>query len=157
MRLAADPRPQPARAARYSRAVSRENVELLQAMLSAYNERGVEAMLAYIDPEFEVTVPPSLSVEPDTYRGHEGMRHYFESFADVMDEVRFEAEAFFDAGDKVVAETRLMTRGRETGLEVEQLVVQVWTVRGGRAVKAEVFPTRAEALRAAGLEDDSGE
>ena len=137
--------------------MSRENVELMQAMLTAYNERGVEAMLPYIDPEFEVTVPPSLSVEPDTYRGHDGMRHYFESFADVMDEVRFEAEAFFDAGDKVVAETRLVTRGRETGLQVEQTVVQVWTVRGGRAVRAEVYPTRAEALRAVGLEDGSAE
>ena len=126
-------------------------------MLAAYNERGVEAMLEYIDPEFEVTVPPSLSVEPDTYRGHEGMRHYFESFADVMDEVRFEAQAFFDAGDKVVADTRLMTRGRETGLEVEQHVVQVWTVRDGLAVWAEVYPTKAEARRAVGLEDEAGE
>jgi ketosteroid isomerase-like protein len=134
--------------------MSSDNVELLRAMLDAYNERGVEAMLPYIDPEFEVTVPPSLSVEPDTYRGHEGMRHYFESFADVMDEVRFDAEAFVDAGDRVVATTHLFARARETGLEVEQLVFQVWTMRGGRAFKAEVYPTKVEALRAVGLEDE---
>jgi ketosteroid isomerase-like protein len=137
--------------------MSSQNVELLQAMLDAVNERGVEGMLPYIDPEFEVTVPPSLSVEPDTYRGHEGMRRYFESFADVMDEVRFEAEEFFDAGDSVVAATRLSVRARETGLEVDQHVFQVWTVRDGRAVRAEVYPTKAEALHAAGLEDESGE
>jgi ketosteroid isomerase-like protein len=137
--------------------MSAENVELLRAMLDAYNEGGVEAMLPYIDPAFEVTVPPSLSVEPDTYRGHKGMRHYFESFADVMDEVRFDADAFVDAGDRVVATTRLTARARETGLEVEQLVFQIWTVRDGRAVRAEVYPTKAEALHAAGLEDESGE
>jgi ketosteroid isomerase-like protein len=137
--------------------MSSQNVELLQAMLDALNERGVEAMLPYIDPEFEVTVPPSLSVEPDTYRGHEGMRHYFESFADVMDEIRFEADEFFEAGDKVVATTRLIVRARETGLEVDQHVFQVWTVRDGRAVRAEVYPTKAEALHAAGLDDESGE
>jgi len=45
-------------------------------------------------------------------------------------------------------------RARETGLEVEQLVFQVWTVRDGRAVGAEVYPTEAEALRAVGLEDE---
>jgi ketosteroid isomerase-like protein len=137
--------------------MSSENVELLRSMLDAYNERGVEAMLPYIDPDFEVTVPPSLSVEPDTYRGHEGMRHYFESFADVMDEVRFEAGAFVDAGDRVVATTRLAARARETGLEVEQHVFQVWTVRDGRAVKAEVYPTKAEALRAVGLDTEPAE
>jgi ketosteroid isomerase-like protein len=136
--------------------MSSENVELLRTLLDAYNERGVEAMLPYIHPEFEVTVPPSLSVEPDTYRGHDGMRHYFESFAEVMDDVRFEADAFFDAGEQIVADTRLTTRGKETGLEVEQHVVQVWTVRDGRAVRAEVYPTREEALRAVGLEDESG-
>ena len=133
--------------------MSSENVELLQSMLDAYNERGVEAMLPYIDPDFEVTVPPSLSVEPDTYRGHEGMRHYFESFADVMDEIRFDADAFVEAGDRVVATTRLTARARETELEVEQYVFQVWTVRHGHAVKAEVYPTKAEALRAVGLDD----
>ncbi|MDX6668072.1 MAG: hypothetical protein QOK04_1452 [Solirubrobacteraceae bacterium] len=137
--------------------MSSENVELLQSMLDAYNEGGVEAMLPYIDADFEVTVPPTLSVEPDTYRGHEGMRHYFESFADVMDEVRFDAEAFVDAGDRAVATTRLTARARETGLEVEQQVFQVWTVRDGRAVKAEVYPTKAEALRSVGIADESDE
>jgi ketosteroid isomerase-like protein len=137
--------------------MSSENVELLRSMLDAYNEHGVEAMLRYIDADFEVTVPPSLSVEPDTYRGHEGMRHYFESFADVMDEVRFDAEAFVDAGDRAVATTRLTARARETGLEVEQQVFQVWTVRDGRAVKAEVYPTKAEALRSVGIADKSDE
>jgi ketosteroid isomerase-like protein len=137
--------------------MSSENVELLQAMLDAYNERGVEAMLPYIGPDFEVTVPPSLSVEPDTYRGHDGMRHYFATFADVMDEVRFEADVFFDAGDKVVAVTRLVAHARETGLELEQNVVQVWTVSDGLAVRADVYPTKEEALRAVGLEEAPGQ
>jgi ketosteroid isomerase-like protein len=133
--------------------MSSENVAFLQAMLDALNERGVEAMLPYIAPDFEVTVPASLSVEPDTYRGHEGMRHYFDAFADVMDEVRFEAESFYDAGDQVVAATRLVARSRETGLELEQHVVQVWTVRDGLAARADVYPTRAEALSAVGLDE----
>ena len=36
-----------------------------------------------------MTTPANLAAEPDTYRGHEGIRRYFDSFYDVMDEVRF--------------------------------------------------------------------
>jgi ketosteroid isomerase-like protein len=136
--------------------MSAENVEFLQSMLDALNAGGVEAMLPYIDPEFEVTVPPSLSVEPDTYRGHDGLRRYFAGFADVMDDVRFEASAFADAGDQVLAATRLVARARETGLVVNQDVFQVWTVRDSRAVRAHAYPTKDEALRSMGLDAESG-
>ena len=38
-------------------------------------------------------MPPELSAEPDVYIGHAGMRRYWESFHDALDEVRFELEA----------------------------------------------------------------
>ena len=59
-------------------------------------------ILAFAHPDFEAVIHPELSAEPDTYRGHEGVRRYFESFADAMDEVRFEPQRFWDAGDAVV-------------------------------------------------------
>jgi hypothetical protein len=43
-----------------------ENVEIARRAYAALAE-GVEAMLAFADPEFEVTTPPSLASEPDTY------------------------------------------------------------------------------------------
>ena len=43
-----------------------------------------------IHPEFEVTTPQSLASEPDTYRGHEGIRRYFDSFYEAMENVYFE-------------------------------------------------------------------
>jgi ketosteroid isomerase-like protein len=131
--------------------VSRENVELLRQAFEAYNREGPEAIMPFIHPDFETAVPGELSVEPDTYRGREGLRRYFQSFYDVMDEVRFEPEELIDTGDRVVVCVRLSTRARSTGLTAEQRVTQVWTLRDGLAVRADAFLTREEALQAVGL------
>jgi ketosteroid isomerase-like protein len=132
--------------------MSQENVELLRSALAAYNERGPQAIVELIDPDFVAVIPSSLSVEPDSYRGVEGIRRYFELWSEVMDEVRFFAKEFIDIGDRVVVPFRVVARARETGLEVDQHAVQVWTVRDGRALRVEAYPTKAEALRAVGIE-----
>ena len=58
--------------------MSQEDVELLQEVLEALDEGGVDAVLPFIHPDFEFSTPPSISVEPDTYRGHDGLRRYFD-------------------------------------------------------------------------------
>jgi ketosteroid isomerase-like protein len=131
--------------------MSSDNVEAARRGYEALGQVGVEAFLEeFIDPDFETTTPPEMTVEPATYRGHDGLRHYFDSFYEVMDEVRFEAEEFIDAGDRVVVPTRLVARGRDSGIEAVQQLVLVWTLRDGKALRVETFATRAEALAAAG-------
>ena len=122
-------------------------------MLATLNESGVEAALDQIHPDFEGVTPPELSPEPDTYRGHEGVRRYFAGFEGVMDEVRWEADELMEAPDeRVVAGIRLLTRSVTTGLELELPVWQVCTVRDGKVLRIEGFAEREDALRAAGLE-----
>jgi ketosteroid isomerase-like protein len=126
-----------------------ENVETVRRGFEALREGGVEALLELVDPEFEVTTPPSLASEPDTYRGPEGLRRYFDSFYEAMDEIVFEPHAFEAVGDRVVAEFTLRARGRTTGLEFSQHAYQVWTLRDGTAIRLEVFAERDDALAAA--------
>ena len=133
--------------------MSQRNVELVRAAMADYNEKGPEAILALIDSDFVAVVPPSLSVEPDTYRGFEGMRRYFELWSEVMDDVRFLPKEFIDAGDRIVVPFRVVARSRETQLELEQHAVHVWTLRDGRALTVEAYPTKAEALRAVGIDE----
>src|SRR4029450_9102856 len=59
-------------------------------MLETLNESGVEAALDRIHPDFAGVTPPELSPEPDTYRGHDGVRRYFAGYEGVMDQVRGE-------------------------------------------------------------------
>lgn len=129
--------------------MSDTSVEIVRAGFEAWNEGGIEALLEYIHPQFEVTTPPDLAAEPDTYRGHDGVRRYFESFYDAMDRVSFEPHDYLPVGDLVVMPMTLRARGRATGIETEQSVVQVWEVKDGKVIRAEVFATLDEAMAAA--------
>jgi len=129
--------------------VSRENLEIVQRGFEAFNESGVEGILPFIHPEFEATTPPNLASEPDTYRGHDGIRRWFDSFDEVMDEIRWEAHSFQPVGDRVVVEFTLRARGKTTGLAFGQDAVMVWSLRDGRAIRVELFESLNEALAAA--------
>jgi ketosteroid isomerase-like protein len=131
--------------------MSQENVEALRRGFEALSSGDVERILAFVDPDFEAVVPPEFSAEPDTYRGYEGVRRYFASFQEVMEEIRFEADRVWDAGDSVVVEVRVTARGRETGIPVEQQITQVWGIRDGKATPAQTYVSLSEALEAAGL------
>jgi ketosteroid isomerase-like protein len=133
--------------------MSKENVELVRTAMKSFNLEGVEAIADRVDPAFETTTPSSLSVEPDTYRGPEGLRRWWDAWDDTMDEVRFDVDELIDAGDRVVAVSRLVARSRTTGMEFEQAVTLVWTLRDGRALRMDPYATREEALRAVGLEE----
>jgi ketosteroid isomerase-like protein len=131
--------------------MSEENVEIARRAYAALAEAGVEGVLAFADPEFEVTTPPSLASEPDIYRGHNGVRRWFDSFGDGLEGVYFEGREFTAAGDQVLVDTVLHARGRTTGIDVEQHAFLLWTLREGMAVKVVVFAERGPALEAAGL------
>jgi ketosteroid isomerase-like protein len=129
--------------------VSRENLEIVQRGFEAFNAQGVEGVIPFIDPDFEATTPPDLASEPDTYRGPDGIRRWFDSFFEVMDEIRWDAREFHEAGDKVVVEFTLRARGKTTGLSFGQEAVMVWTLRDGKAIRVDLFPTLDQALEAA--------
>ena len=73
--------------------MSRENLEIVRRGFEAFNEKGVEGIIPFIDPEFVAVTPPDLASEPDTYRGHDGIRRWFDSFYEVMDEIRWDGHA----------------------------------------------------------------
>lgn len=123
------------------------NVEIVKRGFDAFNRDGVDALLEFVHPEFEVTTPPELASEPDTYRGHDGVRRYFDSFYEAMEEIRWEPRGFHEAGDRVVVEFTLRARGKSTGLDVGQEAVMVWELRDRQAIGLELYPTLDEALR----------
>jgi ketosteroid isomerase-like protein len=130
-----------------------QNVATLRKVFEAFNSGEIDRILASTHPDFKGEVPPELSAEPDTYRGHEGIRRYFETFQDAMDEIRFHPERFWDAGESVVVAARVTAKGRQTAIPVEQRFALVWTFRDGMALQVRAYPSLSEALQAVGLED----
>ena len=122
---------------------------IVERGFEAFNDRGVEGILPFIHPEFEATTPPNLASEPDTYRGHDGVRRWFDSFYEVMDEIRWDAHRLSAGRGPVVVEFTLRARGKTTGLDFGQDAVMVWSMRDGKAIRVELFETLDDALRAA--------
>jgi ketosteroid isomerase-like protein len=134
--------------------MSEQNVQIVRDGIERINSGQIERILELVHPDFEVVVPAELSAEPDVYRGHEGMRRYFESFEEIMDEIHFVAERFWDAGEgAVVVLTRLTAKGGQTAIPVEQQVAQVWTLRDGKAIRIRAYASLREALKSVGLSE----
>jgi ketosteroid isomerase-like protein len=129
--------------------MSESNLELVRQGFDAMRDGDPDAMMPFIHPEFEVTTPPGLAAEPDTYRGPEGIRRYFESFYDAMDRVNFDAEEFIPVGDLVVVRSVLRTRGRSSGIEAEQRISLVYELKDEKAYRISVYATVDQALAAA--------
>jgi ketosteroid isomerase-like protein len=129
-------------------AVTAENADFVRRFFEDLNEGNVEALLARLTLEFEMTVPAEMGIEPRTYRGPGGFRRWFDSFSEIM-EIRVESHDFIAVGNRVVAPHTLHARGRETGIETEQYTVHVWHLHDGKAEMLEVFATLDEALEAA--------
>ena len=134
-----------------------ENVEIVKRGFDAFNQEGVEGLLPFVHPEFVATTPPALAAEPDTYRGVDGIRRYFDSFYEAMDEIWWEPHHFHQVGDRVVVEFTLHARGKSTGLEFGQRAVQVWELRDGKGIGLDLYPTLEEAMAAVGAEAGGGE
>lgn len=131
--------------------MSEQNVQIVRRALGTWDTGELDRILAMTHPEFVAEVPPEVSAEPDTYRGHDGIRRYLASFQHSMEDIRFEGERFWDAGESVVVELLLTARGRQTAIVVEQRTAGVWTVRDDRIYRIRAYATLAEALTAAGL------
>jgi ketosteroid isomerase-like protein len=128
-------------------------VEVIREMFEAFNSEDIERMLAFTHPDFEVAVPPTLSAEPDVYRGLDGMRRYWETFQDAMEQIRFQPGRVAETDQGVLVEMHLTARGRQTGIPVEQRVIGIWEIRDGRAFRIRVFPSMHDALDALGLDE----
>ena len=124
-------------------------MELLRDGFSRLAEEGYESLLPLVHPEFEMTTLPGIAAEPQTYRGIEGMRRWWESFYEVMDEVQVVPDEFYDAGEgRVVVASTLRATGQSSGLEVAQPAFLRVHLRDEQMYRIEFFPTLEEALAA---------
>jgi uncharacterized protein len=133
--------------------MSQENVEIVRRALESFPRGDVEEMLSYLDPELEWHSAIVSGAEGNVYRGHDGFRRWFADSFESFEELRNEWTEFRDLGDRVLALGHVKARGRESGVEIDSPMGWVFTVRRGRAVKAEGFLSQAEALEAAGLRE----
>jgi len=128
--------------------VSQSNVEVVQRLFDLFAEDGIEPALVVMHPDVVIEVPPEMSAEPDTYRGHDGVRRYFAGFDGMLDEVRYEVVELIPVGDAVVASSRMSGRGASSGLDVGIDAYVVHELADGKVVRITPYPD-LESARAA--------
>jgi ketosteroid isomerase-like protein len=133
--------------------MSQENVELAYRATDAFNRRDLDAFLALCDAdlEFHSRFVELESGEP--YRGHDGIRSWWDNLLGVWSDVSSELEEVRDLGDVVVTRARLRGHGRESDAPWEEVQWHVTEFRDGKTVRWRVFASESEALEAAGLRE----
>jgi ketosteroid isomerase-like protein len=130
--------------------MSQENVDRQRQALAAFNRRDRTAWLELCDPEFE-TVPSGDWPEMETIHGPEAAWDFYVETDEPWQESPYEYVELIDAGnDKIVVNQRREMRGKASGAGVVYDYWLVVTYRNGKALRAEWFADRAEALEAAG-------
>ena len=128
-------------------------VELVRRLYEPFAERDLDAMIALTTPdvEFFPQVTASMVKREEPYRGHEGLRTYFEDADRVWRELEIIPHEFHDVGDQVLVFGRVYGRG-EGGYISDSPTAWLWRFRGDLIAWGRVFTSRAEALEAAGLQ-----
>jgi ketosteroid isomerase-like protein len=130
--------------------MSRANGELLHHAIDAFNQRDLDAFLALCDPELEF-ISYWMQVEGGgPYRGHDGVRDWWESLLDVYPDFTAEIEEVRDVGNRTIARVRVNAHGVESDAP---MAVTMWLVaqyRHGKTIGWHFVSSEAEALHAAG-------
>jgi ketosteroid isomerase-like protein len=117
-----------------------DNVDIVRRGYEAFRDDGVEGILQFLDPAIEWHMSAAFTQAPRVYHGHDGVRAVFAFFSERIEDLGAEPHEFIEAGDRVIVPVRMFGRLRETGEPVAYELVQVWTGRGGRAVKLVTYP-----------------
>jgi ketosteroid isomerase-like protein len=130
------------------------NVELARRLMEAFNEEGVDGVLAYYDDDCEVYDPDLPSDR--SYRGKEALRSMLNLMLKGSEETEIRDFQLLPAGDRVVALIRTYFRGEGGGPEVEVRDAHTLTFRDGKIVYWRLYIDRIEALTDAGLDPELG-
>jgi ketosteroid isomerase-like protein len=136
--------------------MSEENVEIVKAMIAAWNRRDLDGALSLAAPECTYVNNPA-AVEPGTRHGRDGLaivlRNQWEGLGP---EAQQHIERVHPEGNEVIVAARVSRRMPGSDTELQNRVATRWTFDRGRLVQIEVLgagPNFSEALRAAGLSE----
>jgi ketosteroid isomerase-like protein len=128
--------------------MSRENLAALQRLYQRWAV-GDWSDASIFDPHIVGVIPDPM---PRPYYGAEALAEYTRSFLEAWAVARVEAIEFREIENSFVVWVNLVATGSGSGLELQNRVFHVWTFRGHKAIRYDVFDREGDALEAAGLQ-----
>jgi ketosteroid isomerase-like protein len=134
--------------------MSRENVEMVEAAIRAWNAGDCEGWLGPTHPDVEWSSAVLRQVEgPDiVYRGREELRRFWREWHSVWD-LTIEISELRDLGDTVLVIGDMRTRGQASEIDLAQSVGWVFEFESNQIRRATAYMTTQEALEAVGLSE----
>ena len=134
--------------------MSEENVALVRRVIGLWNQGDLDAALELAADDVEMDWSNSIGPAMGTYRGKDGFREFWTSFAEVFDVIRLETQETIDVDEsQVIVVNQFRSRGRGSGIEVNATGAQLWTISEGRWRRVKLYQSKAKALEAAGVQE----
>ena len=133
--------------------MSEENVEVVKASYDAFARGGLDRYMQHFTDDVEYRqVLGEMAGEP--CHGKDAVRAWLQVWIDLFDGFWMELVELIDAdGVTVFTEERFGGRARGSGVETDQANWTVFTIRDGKIAHGHEYPTREQALEAAGLSE----
>ena len=133
--------------------MSQENVALAQEAIDALNRGDLDSFVDYLNPDVVWEALEGVTGIGELYRGRSGAQEWIEAmWKNAEDGVHVEIEQIADLGDdRVFIAVFLTARRRGSGEPFEYRTWQIVWFADGLIARRQVFWTRAEALKTAGL------
>ena len=134
--------------------MSQENVEVVRESLSAYVDRGLDALAEFWDADITWRAAEGALDDVGEMHGPEAVRRYLEDWIDMFDDVTNVPEEVLDLGDdRVIAVQHATGRAKASGVQTDIRYAVVYTLRDGKIVRGREYLDRAEAFEAVGLRE----
>ena len=131
--------------------MSQENVEIVKAIIDAYNREDWDTFFKDMAPDFELDFSRAVGPWRGVY-GLDQIRRVLGEFRETWESTRMEPHEFIEAGDLVVVPLTGHVKGRG-GIEVVSRAASVWTIRNGAIERISMYQEKEEALEAVGLSE----
>src|SRR5438034_486554 len=132
--------------------MSQENVEIMRAVMEAFNRRDGEGFGALLDNDAEI-VPVRAALEGTVYRGPDAGNQYCAAVDESWENLGWEVEEIRDGDDWVLALGRIRGEGRDSGVAIDARAGWVARFHDGLISTFRTYPDRADALEDVGLEE----
>jgi len=135
--------------------MSQENVEVVKVAYEAFARDGLDGFMEYFTDDVEYRVVPGApdgSLSP--LHGQDAVRAWLQDWIDMFDGFWQQLVEVIDAGgDTVFTAERFGGRARLSGVEADSPNWTIFTIRDGKIARGHEYPTREQALEAAGLRE----
>ena len=132
------------------------NLELVARFIAHVNDDEMDAALEYVDPDGVLDWTRSEAPDGGIHRGRDAWARWMMGRREGLVGARFAVRELVDVPpDRVLMVADLQGQGRASGLETQALGAGIVEIAEGLLTRITLFQTRADAARAAGLDEQS--